>query len=239
MSNPAITALITICETYEDYPFNRDFRLLGGKPMYRIMIDKLLSVKQVGSIVILSDSNEVKSAFSGNGKVRVISYPGGFSEDNNERMVQQFPTSDHMVAHALKQVDGEHFMQVQCVNPFLTVATLDEAINRYYQYVLKEEAYPFDSVMSLSRLEKRLYNTNNYPVIELRSDPWHIVYEDSIIQVFNRAAFRKNGSRKFGKNPMFLETREIENLAVETDESYELAKLIHENRSRFPYIFQG
>jgi len=239
MKNPPVSAFITISESYTNSNLpGRDFLTLGGKPMYRIMVDKLLSVNQIDRIVILSDSDRIITEFAGNSRIQVISCPVDFSEDPNVRMSQELPTSDLMVEQALSKVNGEHFIQVQCINPFLTIETLEGAIERYYQYVLDNEAY-FDSVMSLSRVDKRLYNANNYPVIELRSDPWYVIFEDTIIQVFNRTAFRKNGNRKFGKNPMFLETREIENLAIETIENYQLAELIHENAKRFPFIYQG
>lgn len=239
MKNPTVSTLITICESYNNSNLpGRDFLTLGGKPMYRIMIDKLLRVSQIDRIIILSDSDKIITEFAGNSRIQVIPCPVEFSGDPNVRMVQELPTSDLMVEQALLKVNGEHFIQVQCSNPFLTIETIEGAIERYYQYVLDNGAY-FDSVMSLSRVDKRLYSANNYPVIELRSDPWHVIFEDTIIQVFNRTAFRKNGNRKFGKNPMFLETREIENMATETMESYQLAQLIHENANRFPFIDQG
>ena len=121
----------------------------------------------------------------------------------------------------------------QCLNPLLSVQTIEDAIERYYTYVINDEYQQFDSVMSLCRVEKRLYDSSNYPTITLRNDPHFVIYEDTIFNIFNRSAFNRNGKKKFGKNPMFYEVPELESLAVESATSYKLAKLAAENKGVF------
>ncbi len=237
MNKPAITALITVQEVHTIVNSSltdahvKDF---GGRPLFQLMIDKLLTVKAINKIVITTDSDKVKNIYGSNGKVSIIGLPNADTlsdQYSNERILEEMPTSDRFTAHALGKTDGEHFMQTQCINPLLSVQTIEDAIDRYYTYVLNDEYQQFDSLMSLSRVEKRLYGNADYPVTTLRNDPHFVIFEDTVFNIFNRAAFNRNNKRKFGKNPMFFEVPEIENLTVESHVGYKLAKLAYDNRN--------
>lgn len=236
MNKPAITALITVQEiNNSNNSMLPDAHLkdFGGNPLYRLMIDKLLAVSAINRIVITTDAASVKTAYAGHNKVSVIDFPNTdtFSNDVTERILEEMPTSDRNTAHALDKTPGEHFMQTQCINPLLSVQTIEDVIERYYTYVLNDEYQQFDSVMSLSRVEKRLYDSSHYPTITLRNDPHFVIYEDTVFNIFNRESFNRNGKKKFGKNPMFYEVPELENLAVESPVSYQLAKLAFEHKA--------
>jgi CMP-N-acetylneuraminic acid synthetase len=233
MNRPTITALITIQETRTDLSLrDANFKEFDGKHLYRLMIEKLLAVKAINHIVITTDSDNVRQVYGGTSKISFVDMPdpASMSDDNSVNVLEELPTSDLITTSSLKKVQGEHFMQTQCVNPLLSIKTIEEAIERYYEYVLNDEYKQFDSVMSLSRVDKRLYDSSDYPLITLRDNPHYVIYEDTVFNVFNRTSFVRNGNRKFGKNPMFFEVPEIENLTVETHAGYKLAKLAYENK---------
>lgn len=236
MNRPAITALITIQENRTDLSLrDANFKEFDGRHLYRLMIEKLLAVKAINHIVITTDSDRVKQICGGSSKMSFVDMPSPdmMSDDNRLSVLEELPTSDLITSNSLKKVQGEHFLQTQCVNPLLTIKTIEDVIERYYEYVLNEEYKQFDSVMSLSRVDKRLYDSSDYPKITLRDDPHYVIYEDTIFNVFNRTTFVRNGNKKFGKNPMFFEVPEIENLTVETHVGYELAKLVYQNKALF------
>jgi len=246
MKAPAITALITIRENAGYYLPDAHFREFGGKPLFQRFVDMLLTIKEIHHVVVTTDSERVRRAYRTEGlvsnRVTLLDHPDPetyFSQDTNERILEEMPTSDKMTAFALEKTDQEHFIQVQAINPLLTTASIRDAIDKYYQYVLNDEyGQQFDSVMSLARVEKRLYDNSNYPTITLRDDPHFVVFEDTVLHVFNRNAFRKNGNKKFGKNPMFFEIPEIENLTAETEAGYQLAKLAFDNKKLFSQILE-
>lgn len=233
MNRPTITALITIQETRMDLSLrDANFKEFDGKHVYQLMIEKLLAVKAIDHIVITTDSDKVRQTCGGNSKISFVDFPNPdtLSNDNSKRILEEMPTSDRITAHSLEKKPGEHFMQTQCVNPLLSIKTIEEVIERYYEYVLNDEYKQFDSLMSLSRIDKRLYDSSDYPTITLRDNPHYVIYEDTVFNIFNRTAFVRNKMRKFGKNPMFFEIPEIENLTVETHAGYKLAKLAYDNR---------
>lgn len=236
MNKPAITALITIQQTNPSNLPDSHIKDFGGLPLFQITIDKLLAVKAISKIVITTDSDQVKKIYGSNGKISIIGlpHPDKFSEQHStERILEEMPTSDLITAHSLEKTDGEHFMQTQCINPLLSVKTIEEIIERYYLYVINAEHKQFDSVMSLCRIEKRLYDNSNYPSITLRNDPHFVVFEDTIFHIFNRTTFLKHNRQKLGNNPMFFEVPEIENLAVESPATYKLAKLAYDHKNLF------
>lgn len=234
MNKPAITALITIQEKNNGYLPDAHFKEFDGRHLYRLMIEKLLAVKAINHIVITTDSDRVRQICGGTSRMSFVNLPPFESEEHaTERVLEEMPTSDRITAHSLEKTPGEHFMQTQCINPLLSVQTIEDAIERYYTYVLNDEYKQFDSVMSLTRVEKRLYDNSNYPVITLRDDPHFVIFEDTIFNIFNRKTFVENKKHKFGKNPMFFEVPEIESLAVESPTSYKLAKLVYDNKKLF------
>jgi len=236
MNKPAITALITVQKNNSSNLPDSHIKDFGGLPLFQIMIDKLLAVQIINKIVITTDSEQVKKTYGSNGKISIIDlpHPDRFSDQHStERILEEMPTSDLFTAHSLDKTEGEHFMQTQCINPLLSVKTIEEVIERYYMYVINAEQQQFDSVMSLCRIEKRLYDNSNYPTITLRNDPHFVVFEDTIFHVFNRATFFKHNKQKLGNNPMFFEVPEIENLAVESPATYKLAKLAYDNKNLF------
>jgi|GEM_PF-1452867 len=235
MQKPAITALITIQENANYYLPDVHFKEFGGKPLFQLMIEKLLSIAEIQRVVITTDSEKVRKLYGDHKQVSLIGLPNPetLSNDTTERILQEMLTSDRMTAHALSQTDGEHFMQTQCINPLLSVQTIENAIAHYYNYVLNDEYSQFDSVMSLTRIEKRLYDNSDYPKITLRNDPHFVIFEDTVFNIFSRAAFNRNKKQKFGQNPMFFEVPEIESLTVETPAGYQLAKLAYDNQKLF------
>lgn len=234
MNKPAITALITIQKTNSSYLRDAHFKDFGGQPLFQLMVEKLLAVKAINRIVITTDSDQVRKLYEGDSSIIMIDLPDAdtLSEDPNKSILEEMATSDRMTANSLEKAEGEHFMQTQCINPLLSVQTIEDAINRYYEYVLNYDSeYPFDSVVSLSRVEKRLFDNSDYPKITLRDNPHFVIFEDTVFNIFSRQSFVRNNKQKFGKNPMFFDVPEIENLAVETPASYKLAKLAYDNKA--------
>jgi CMP-N-acetylneuraminic acid synthetase len=235
MNKPAITALITVQQTNNSYVADAHFKTFGGVPLFQLMIDKLLGISSINRVVITTDSDIVKTKYGINPKVSIIDFPSldSYSDEVPVRILQDMLTSDKLTANSLDKSDGEHFLQTQCINPLLSVQTIEDAIERYYTYVLNDEYQQFDSVMSLYRLEKRLYDSSNYPQITLRDNPHYVIFEDTVFNLFNRTAFNRNQRQKFGKNPMFYEVSELESMTVETPTGLILARLAYDNQALF------
>ena len=106
MNKPAITALITIQETRTDLSLrDANFKEFDGKPLFQLMIEKLLAVKAIDRIVITTDSEIVKKTYGNNNKISIIDYPNSdtLSDNNSERILEEMPTSDIITARSLEK----------------------------------------------------------------------------------------------------------------------------------------
>lgn len=227
MSNFFLTALLPIQKEYPGHVLpNRNFLPFNGKPMYQYMIEKLLKFDEFESIVINTDSDEVKEYCKWNGKLRVIDRPKSLTGEDVK--------SDMITAHTLEKISGEHFIEFQSFNPLVTNYTIKDFIKIYMGYVVPGEY--FDSSYSIQRHELRNYDINKR---ELNDEYPFVIFENGILHGFTRSVFYKNRNHKIGKMPMITEVREVENTLLDSNTNYELAKLVYANQDKFPAIFHS
>ncbi|SHM75882.1 cytidylyltransferase domain-containing protein [Flavobacterium chilense] len=226
MSNFYLTALLPIQKEHHYYLPNRNFLPFNGKPMYQHMIEKLLAIPEFESIVINTDSDEVKEYCKWNGRLRIIDRPKSLTGEDVK--------SDQITAHTLEKISGEHFIELQSFNPLVTQFTILDFIKIYKEYVVPGEY--FDCAYSVQRHELRNFDLDKR---ELNDTYPFVLFENKILHGFTRSVFHKYRNRKVGKMPMHTEVREVENTLLDSETNYELAKLVYANRDKFPAIFHS
>jgi CMP-N-acetylneuraminic acid synthetase len=229
MNDYLLTALLSIPEEAGYYFPNRHFEYISGSPIYEVMIRKLEAIDKIGKIVINTDSNRIKSSYARSEKVRVVNV---YQAEPQE--IELELTSDRMTAALLEHTQGEHFLQLGPIFPFLKNQTIEYAIETYDKYVANPEESRFDSVFTIKTLNRRYYDSDTDFI---REDRPNTFVEDGILHIFNRTTFLAMGNRKVGKKPFALGVDDIENLAIDSEENHRLAILIDENRRHFPRVF--
>lgn len=225
MSHPILTALLPIQKEFPYYLTNRNFLEFNGKPVYQYMIEKLLKIDAFESIVINTDSEEVKEYCKWNGKLRIIDRPNSLIGENVK--------SDQITAYTLAKISGEHFIEIQSFNPLLTQFTIESFIKLYLDFIVPGEYY--DSLFSMQRYELRNYDLDKR---EMNDEFPFSLIENGILHGFNRTTFSKN-RKKIGKINMLSDVKEIENTLLDSDSNYELVKLVFANQDKFPAIFHS
>ncbi len=228
MSN-LLTALISIPSEAGYFFPNRHFQPISGKSLYRLMIDKLESIAEVGKIIVNTDSNIIKNSYTSSGKVKVINV---YQADLME--IEMELTSDKATTAILAHAEGEHFLQLSPIFPFLKQETINYAIESYNKYVINQEDRSHDSVFTIRTLNRRYYDSDTDFI---REDRPNTFVEDGILHLFNRTTFKAGGNRKVGKKPFGYGVEEIENLAIDSEENYHVAVLIDGKRQYFPRVF--
>lgn len=227
--NNQLTALISIPEEAGYFFPDRHFQYISGSSLFMVMIDKLEAIPQIGKIIVNTDSSRIRNSYSRSRKVELLNV---YQAEPQE--IELELTSDKMTTELLRHVEGEHFLQLGPIFPFLKHQTIHYAIETYDNYVLNEEDRRNDSVFSIKTLNRRLYDSDKDIV---REDRPNTFVEDGILHIFNRTTFLAEGNRKVGKKPYSCSIEEIENLAIDSEENYQLALLIDQNRRRFPRTF--
>lgn len=217
-----VTALVPIKTISERLP-NKNFLDFNGKPLYQIIIDRLLSIDLIDKIIINTDSKIIKSHYSDClifPKIKVIDRPENISGNNI--------TMNTIIDYDISQFEGSHFIQTHCTNPLLKEETIINAIQTYFKNLPQ-----FDSLISVDAIQKRVYNENGNPInhsnfkLEQTQNLPKIFIENSNIFLFSRTSFKNSNNSRIGKNPYFFEMNPIESIDIDYKTDLELAKLIY------------
>ena len=229
MSNFSLTALVSIPQQAGYFFPNRHFEYICGGPLYMVMINKLETIPQVDNILVNTDSNSIKGSYSRSSKVKVINV---YQPEPQE--VELELTSDKATAAILEHAEGEHFLQLGPIFPFLKQQTIDSVIETYGKYVINPHGGGYDSVFTIRTLNRRYFDSDTDFI---REDRPNTFVEDGIMHVFNRTAFHAGGKKKVGVKPFAFGIDDIENLAIDSEENYHLGVFVDQNRHLFTRIF--
>ena len=192
----------------------KNYRPLGGKPLYQHIIETLLAVPDITGVVVDTDSAPVMDGLRANfPQVRVLERPEHLRADS-------IPMNE-ILAHDTAQIEADFYLQTHSTNPLLKATTLSRAIQTF----LKE--YPaWDSMFSVTRLQTRLWDAltrpiNHNPAILLQTQDLPPVYEEnSCLYLFTRQTLLTRRNR-IGERPLMFEVPAEE--AWDIDEELDFA----------------
>ncbi len=215
-----ITALLPMKGHSERVP-NKNMRLFGNKPLFHHLASVLQESAYVEMIVINTDSNriadEARHFFS---KVKVHNRPRHLCGDT--------VSMNEIIAHDLKLLEGDHFLQTHSTNPLLTLETLERAVEEYFTLI-----NDYDSLFSVTKLQTRLYwetgkPLNHNPTELLRTQDLPPIYEEnSNIYLFSRDSFRKAENKRIGLKPKMFTMQALEAIDIDTEETFVLAEAVY------------
>lgn len=199
---------------------DKNFRNLGGKPLYRWAMDKLISIKygcELNVFIYCDDKtwdlidDDIKSAVKRLYEAEVNSY-----EDSNGFF-------QHIAQSLVTPYDG--IMYVNATSPFLNLCTYEGCIYKYRADI------DCDSVATAIAIYGRLWNSDNQSLnhdpstcprtqtqqpIYIESDGLWIVDTDMILK----------HRRRIGINPYFYPVDQIEAIDINVPGDFDLAEKI-------------
>lgn len=209
-----ITALVPM-KHHSERVKNKNFRQVGGKPLYHWILDSLSRSEYVGEIIINTDSDLIAEDASKNFKVTILKRPEYLLGD----MVSMAP----LTKYDLSQTDGDYFLQTHSTNPLLTTDTINKAIETYFS--LKQH----DSLFTVTPLKTRFYwqdgrAINHDPDNLIRTQDLPVIYEEnSCIYIFSRKIFNSRGHR-LGQNPYMMPIDRIEAIDIDDESDFLMAE---------------
>ena len=190
----------------------KNYRPLAGKPLYQHIIETLLSVPEVTTIMVDTDSAPVMDGLRTNfPQIKIIQRP------ENLR-APEIPMNE-ILAYDTAQVEADFYLQTHSTNPLLKAGTISAAVQKFLG------AYPaFDSMFSVTRLQTRLWDSltraiNHNPAILLQTQDLPPVFEEnSCFYLFTRQNLLAKRNR-LGERPLMFEIPRFE--AVDIDEEFD------------------
>ena len=201
-----IAALVPMRHHSQRVP-EKNFRDLGGKPLYHHILSTLSLVPEIEEIYVDTDSPFIKSGLRKD-------FPGIQVIDRPHHLTADETSMNRIIAHDLSVVEADYYLQTHTTNPLLKANTISRAIN-----VFLENEKEFDSLFSVTRLQTRLYdsegnavNHNPAELIQTQNLP-PLFEENSCLYLFSKNSLENNGHR-IGSSPYLFE--------IDSDEAWDI-----------------
>ena len=208
-----ILALVPMRHHSQRVP-GKNFRMLAGKPLYQHIIETLLSVPEIGQVLVDTDSEPIREGLHHD-------FPEVMVAERPENLRADTVSMNDVLLYDTSLVEADFYLQTHSTNPLLRTQTVSGAI----QALLAD--YPaYDSLFSVTRLQSRLWDQlgraiNHNPAILLQTQDLPPVYEEnSCIYIFTRQILLARRNR-LGERPLMFEIEAAE--AWDIDEELDFA----------------
>lgn len=199
----------------------KNFRNFAGRPLFRWILDTLLSIPQIDKVVINTDARDVLAEHGLRDSDRVL------IRDRKPELRGDLVSMNKVIADDMEAVDARVFLMTHTTNPLLSAETIRSAVSTYNK-ALQDD---YDSLFSVNRYQTRFYRGNGSPVNHdpnnlVRTqdlEPWY--EENSNLYLFTPASFAKSQAR-IGTNPLMFETPHLESADIDDATGWHLAEII-------------
>lgn len=198
----------------------KNFRPFAGKPLFRWILDSLLSVPDIDLVIINTDARHI---LADNGLVdgdRVM------IRDRSPEICGDFVSMNLVLADDVANVPADIYCMTHTTNPLLKPATIQGALSKYRGELAAGTA---DSLFTVQKTQTRFYRAdmsavNHDPDNLIRTqdlEPWF--EENSNLYIFSQPSFAGTNAR-IGKRPAMFEMPRTEGLDIDDAESWALAE---------------
>lgn len=199
----------------------KNYRPLGGRPLFHHIVATLNAVPEVSEIVINTDSaliaEDVAASFP---DVRVIDRPAGL-------LGGEVPMTD-VLAHDISVVDADLYLQTHSTNPLLKPATVQAALRTFF-----DAGDRHDSLFSVTPLHTRLWSPegeplNHDPAVLLRTqDLPPVMEENSCLYLFEGELLERTG-RRIGERPLLFPIEGDEASDIDTEADWRVVEALYD-----------
>lgn len=214
-------AIVPMRHNSERVP-GKNYRSLGGIPLYHHVVRMLCAVPEIDLVVIDTDSEFIIGDCAEHfPSVQVLLRP--------EHLRDGSIAMNDVLINTLGQLDADVVLQTHSTNPFLKGSTVSAALTRFSQ-----PDSGVDSIFSVTRLQARLWNkktepVNHDPSVLLRTqDLTPLFVENSCFFVFTPEGLRERGNR-IGLHPLMFEMAPLEAIDIDIEDDFTLAAAIVEH----------
>lgn len=200
----------------------KNFRPLHGKPLFRWILDSLLSIKAIDEVIINTDAREIlaENGLVDGDRVRI--------RDRKPELCGDTVSMNLILADDIAAIEADTYMMTHTTNPMLSPATILAALASYQAGVTEGRA---DSLFTVNQIQTRFYRADGSPVnhdpdnlIQTQDlEPWY--EENSNLFIFSRESFAQTGAR-IGKQPILHVMDQMEAVDIDTPEDWALAEAV-------------
>lgn len=215
-TQPRIAAIVPM-RHFSRRVSGKNYRLLGDKPLYRYIVDTLLTVSAISEVIIDTDSDLiVKEVEQHLPQVRIVRRP--------EHLRSEMYVMNDILLNTVTQVEADYYLQTHSTNPLLKPETINQAIE-----VFLAERETHDSLFSVTPLHTRLWTADGHAI---NHDPEHLVRtqdldpvmeENSCIYIFRRDVLEARQNR-IGVRPLVFVMDPSEAVDIDTELDWQIVE---------------
>jgi len=197
----------------------KNFRDFDGKPLFRWILDTLLSVDEIDKVIINTDARTILADNGLFESSRVV------IRDRKPEICGDFVSMNKVLADDIANVDADIYLMTHTTNPLMSAETIRGALAAFREARSRAEA---DSLFTVDKVQTRFYRADCSPVNHdpdnlIRTqdlEPWF--EENSNLYIFTRDSFAK-ASARIGKKPMMYEGPRFESIDIDDQGDWDLA----------------
>lgn len=206
----------------------KNFRPFAGKPLFRWILDTLLSLSEIELIVINTDARGILAQNGLSESDRLL------IRDRKPELCGDFVSMNKVLADDIASVDSELYLMTHTTNPLLSSETIRNALASFE----KGRQQGKDSLFSVNRFQSRFYRADASAV---NHDPNNLVRtqdleswfeENSNLYLFTRESFAATNAR-IGKLPVLYESPRMESVDIDDQTGWRIAEVFALSRLIF------
>jgi CMP-N-acetylneuraminic acid synthetase len=200
----------------------KNFRQFAGKPLYRWILDTLLSIPEIDRVIINTDAEDILAQSGLTASERVL------IRRRKPEICGDMISMNLILADDVENIEADTYLMTHTTNPLLRAETISLALKAYEK---GRAAGSADSLFTVSKWQTRFYRAdgsavNHDPGNLIRTqdlEPWF--EENSNLYIFSHESFRAAKAR-IGKRPILFETPKIESQDIDNQEDWDIAEAI-------------
>lgn len=204
----------------------KNFRDFCGKPLFRWVLETLLSVEEIDQVVINTDARLIlkENGLIESGRILI--------RDRKPEICGDNVSMNLVLADDIANVPADFYLMTHTTNPLLSKSTIERGLK-----VLRDgvSSSLIDSVFTVNKIQARFYHKdgrainhdpeNLIPTQDL--EPWF--EENSNLYIFTSQSFATTQAR-IGGMPFLLEQDPVESVDIDTPSDWDLAERIAQSR---------
>jgi len=200
----------------------KNFREFNGKPLFRWILDTLLSIDEITRVVINTDARDILAEKGLVDSERVL------IRDRKPEICGDMVSMNLVLADDVVNVPADIYLMTHVTNPLLGAGTIRSALETFQKAKAEGTA---DSLFTANRFQTRFYRANGTPINHdpnnlMRTQDLEPYYEEnSCLYAFTAESFSATGAR-IGRKPLIFETPKLESVDIDTQEEWDLAGII-------------
>jgi CMP-N-acetylneuraminic acid synthetase len=218
MNRRKIIALLPM-KANSDRVKGKNFRDFNGKPLFRWILDTLLSVEEIDQVIINTDARHILADNGLTENSRVV------IRDRKIEICGDLVSMNTIIADDLENTNADIYLMTHTTNPLLSAKTIKASIQQFRDQHKRKEC---DSLFTVDKIQTRFYDTytkaiNHDPNNLVRTqdlEPWF--EENSNLYIFTKDSFSKTNAR-IGMKPMMHINPKFESIDIDEPEDWDMA----------------